>query len=226
MTLAVARTAPEDLADAYRAHTTLMPVQAQHQRALACAGEAFLAAHLDLDAWMDQSVDARLVELSRPPRAWPVVIFAMLSGRCHVDLDFLFAKHLGHSAGRTVSIFYPDEVRELREAARRLGTSEAAFKKLLGRMIPLVIAGCGVALHEISAEQLDELSGFVAETQRLSEPMRRSTRSDLFALRQLLFEAGMLDNPPPRHRGGGPTTRTQRMERVTAPALRQSLLAY
>ena len=147
MTLAAARTAPEDLADAYRAHTTLMPVQAQHQRALACAGETFLAAHPDLDAWMDQSVDARLVELSRRPRAWPVVIFAMLSGRCHVDLDFLFAKHLGHSAGRTVSIFYPDEVRELREAARRLGTSEAAFKKLLGRMIPLVIAGCGVALR-------------------------------------------------------------------------------
>lgn len=74
--------------------------------------------------------------------------------------------------------------------------------------------------------QIEELVAFVNETPLLTEPMRRSTRGRLFSLRQLLFEAGMLDVPPPRQRCDGPATREQRMQAVTAPVLRRSLLAY
>lgn len=226
MTVALALSPIDDLNDAYRAHTQLMPVAAQYRCALAGAAEAFLTDHPDLDAWMCQSVEARLAELSRRPNAWPVIVLAMLSGRCRADLDFLIAKRFGHSAGRTVAILYPDDVRRLREAARRLGRSDAAFKELLGRTIPLVIAAFGVPLHEVSPEQLEELFTFVTGTQRLTEPMRRSTRGRLFSLRQLLFEAEMLDTPPPHRRAGGPATRAERMKAVGAPALRRSLLAY
>lgn len=226
MTVAFAIPSNDDLIDAYRTHVFSMPVQAEYQRTLVKAAERFLAEHPDLNEWMRRSVDARLTELSRRPDAWPVIVLALLSGRCRSDFEFLIAKRFGHSAGRTAAILHGEDVECLRGAARRLGRSEPFFKELLGSTIPLVIASFGVPLHAISADEFDELARFVAETPRLSEPMRRRTRAHLFSLRQLLFEAGMLDDPPPRRRSDGPATRAERMKSVAAPALRRSFLAY
>jgi integrase len=226
MTLAAILSPIDDLVVAYRTHITRMPVAPNYQHTLTRAAQKFLSDHPDFNEWMARPVEARLTELARRPDAWPVIAFAMLSGRCRADLDFLITKRFGHSAGRTVAVLYPTDVARLHDAARRLGRSDAAFKELLGRTIPLVIAAFGVPVSEVDAEQLDDLLEFVAKTQRLSEPMRRSTRGRLFGLRQLLFEAGMLDSPPPRRRSGGPATREQRMQVVAAPALRRSLVAY
>jgi len=226
MTLAHAPRPVDDLLEAYRAHTKLMPVSADYQRTLVRAAEGFLGDHPDLNGWMARAVQVRLVELSRRPDAWPVIGFALLSGRCRSDLEFLIAKRFGHSAGRTAAILHADDIGRLREAARRLGRSDAVFKELLGRTIPLVIAAFGIPLHEVSVEDLDALAQFLAETQRLTEPMRRSCRGRLFGLRQLLFEAEMLDMPPARRREGGPATRAERLKRVSAPAIRGSILTY
>jgi integrase len=226
MTLALASVAPEGLIEAYRVHVRGMPVQPSYQRALAEAAESFLVDHPDLDEWMDRPVEVRLRELSRRPDAWPVVVFAFLSGRCHSDLEFLVAKRFGHSAGRTVALLYGDDVDRLCAASVRLGRSETSFKMLLGRTIPLVIAASGVPISLVGVDQLNELAAFVNDTPRLSEPMRRRTRSQLFSLRQLLFEGGMLETPAPRRRAGGPATRAERMKTVRTVALRRSLLAY
>jgi integrase len=228
MTVALAVDAVEHqaLISAYRTHTTRMPVHPDYQRQLAAAGQRFLESHPDLDGWMLRPVEFRLTELSRWPNAWPVLVFAMLSGRCRGDLDFLVAKRFGHSAGRTVAILYPDDLRRLLEASRRLGHTDRTFKELIGGIIPLAISAFGVTLSEIHDEHLSALATFVDETPRLTDSMRRATRGRLFCLRQLLFEAGMLDAPPPRQRLGGPATRERRMQAVTAPALRRSLLAY
>ncbi len=80
MTLALAFSRGDDIVDAYRDHVTAMPVQPEYQRTLMRAAEEFLAEHPDLDAWMRRSVEARLAELSRRPDAWPVIVFALLSG--------------------------------------------------------------------------------------------------------------------------------------------------
>lgn len=226
MTLTAASPRLEPLIDLYRAHVTNMPVHTDYQRQLVVAGERFLAEHPDLDEWMRRSPQARVVELGRHPNAWPVLVFAMVSGRCRADLDFLVAKRFGHSAGRTVAILHAGDVIRLREAAKRLGRSPVVFKELLGRTIPLVVCAFGAPLSGVSHEQLDELVEFVTTTPLLSAPMRRSTRGRLFSLRQIMFEAGMLDDPPPRVRGGGAATRRQRLQVVAAPTLRSSLLAY
>jgi hypothetical protein len=140
MTLAHALQPIDDLLEAYRAHTRLMPVSADYRRTLMRAAEALIADHPDLDEWMARPVEARLAELARRPDAWPIIGFALLSGRCRSDLEFLIAKRFGHSVGRTAAILYPDDVSRLREAAQRLGRSDAQFRELLGRTIPLVIA--------------------------------------------------------------------------------------
>lgn len=143
-------------------------------------------------------MEARLAELSRRPDAWPIIGFASveraLSERPRdSDREAVPAQRPANRA-----ILYSDDVSRLREVAQRLGRSDAQFKELLGRTISLVVATFGVPLHHVGVDDLDGLAQFMAETPRLTKLMRRSCRSRLFELRQLLFEAGMLDMPPPR----------------------------
>lgn len=56
--------------------------------------------------------------------------------------------------------------------------------------------------------------------------MRRKRRAQLFWLRRLLFEAGMVDLPAQHRREGGPATRQARLAAVAAPEFRRTLLAY
>jgi hypothetical protein len=56
--------------------------------------------------------------------------------------------------------------------------------------------------------------------------MRRGRQGQLFRLRRVLFEAGMVDLPAQHRREGGPATRNARLAAVAAPELRRTLLAY
>lgn len=107
MTLAHAPRPVDDLLEAYRAHTKLMPVSADYQRTLVRAAEGFIGDHPDLNGWMARAVQVRLVELSRRPDAWPVIGFALLSGRCRSDLEFLIASGLDTAPDEPRRSFMP-----------------------------------------------------------------------------------------------------------------------
>ena len=175
---------------------------------------------------MTGPVDARLVELNRRTNSWPFVFFALLSGWCRGDLDFLVAKKFGHTGGRTVAALYPSDVARLRAAARRIGHSDASFNNLLGGVIPLAIAHFGVPPSALRVEDLEALVAFAECSPRLTAAMRRGRHSQLFRLRQLLFQANMTEDPPPRRREGGPATRAQRLSAVPSAGVRHSILAY
>jgi integrase len=226
VTLVLTVEPPEDAFDAYVAHCEQLVIQPSYRRILVRAAETFLADNADLDEWMTRPVDTRLVELSRRQGSWPFVFFALLSGRCRADLDFLIAKKFGHAAGRTTTILYPSDIARLGEAAGRVGCSDVAFSQLVGGEIPLAIAGFGVPVSQLTAEDLDALVEFTQTSPRLTAAMRRSHRSHLFRLRQLLFQSHMIDTPPPRRREGGPETRAGRLAAVRAPEVRRSILAY
>jgi integrase len=56
--------------------------------------------------------------------------------------------------------------------------------------------------------------------------MRRRRRGQLFRLRRLLFEAGMVNLPAQHRRQGGPATRQGRLAAVASPEIRRTLLAH
>jgi integrase len=226
VTLATSWRPAEDVLGEYATLRDALGGAPDYRRQLMAEAEQFSADHPDPGEWMAGPLDARLVELARRPGAWPFVCFLLVSGRCRGDLDFLVAKNFGHSAGRTVAALHADDVARLREAAKRVGCSDEAFKELLGGMLPLVIAAVGTAPGRLDPHQLDELATFVEASPRLTPAMRRSRRSQLFRLRQLLFQAGMLDDPPPHQRQGGPATRNQRLAAVPAPEIRRTIHAY
>lgn len=226
MTLSMTTEPGVDILDAFDDHCDLLITGIAFRRQLAKAAERFLVDNPDLGSWMARPVDARLVELSRRPGSWPFVLFALVGGWCRSDLEFLFVKKFGHNAGRSTAILHADDVGALRDAARTMEYSDAQFKMLLGGMIPLVIAGFGMPLGRLQAEDLDGLEAFIQSSPRLTPPTRRCRRSQAFALRQLLFQARFIDSPPPRLREGGPATRAARMVVVGAPEIRRSILAY
>ncbi|MGI8808806.1 MAG: hypothetical protein ACR2KK_13380, partial [Acidimicrobiales bacterium] len=66
---------------------------------------------------MAMPLDVRLLELGRRQFAWQLVAFAIVSGRCHAEAEFLFAKNFGHSMARWIEGLFPADVQRLRAAA-------------------------------------------------------------------------------------------------------------
>jgi len=178
------------LLDAYEQQQPRLGGSPGYQRARVSAARDFLHAHSDLDAWMADPLDRRLAELRRHPLAWPLVGFALLTGRCHADVDFLFAKNFGHSMARWTALLFADDVQALHDAADRLHTPVASTRRLLREALPLAVAFAGCAPSSLTEQTLAALGEATATTTRLTGPMRRRHRAYLFGLGRLLFGAG------------------------------------
>jgi hypothetical protein len=224
MSAASAASATPDLLAAFIEHNDVLGGQPAYRRQRLAAARAFLDVHPDLGAWMAAPVDARLVELRRRPFAWQLVSFAIVSGWCRADAEFLFAKNFGHSVARWIAALFPADVARLNEVATRLGAAcpEVAVREVLS----LAVAFAGRPPSSLTAEDLDALSEAIDTTPRLTGAMRRGRRGQLFRLRRLVFEAGMVDLPAQHRREGGPATRQARLAAVASPEIRRTLLAH
>jgi integrase len=226
MSTAFAGATTEDngLLAAFMDQDHLLGGQAPYRRDRLMAARAFLDAHPDLDEWMQAPVETRLVELRRRPLAWPLVAFAIVSGRCRADAEFLFAKNFGHSVTRWIAGLFPADVGGLRDAAARVGA--ASGDQAVRETLSLAVAFTGRPPSRLNVDDLDALAAAIDTTPRLSPAMRRGRRGQLFVLRRLLFEAGMVDLPAHHRREGGPATRQARLAAITAPEIRRTLVAY
>lgn len=84
------------------------------------AARAFLAAHPDLDVWMTRPVPARLADLRRTA-AWPLVGWAVLTGRLHADLGLLLVKDFGTLGAAAAQLFPGDFAAARGGSPRRSG---------------------------------------------------------------------------------------------------------
>jgi integrase len=214
------------LLDAYAWCCDAFAGSAAYRRQRRVAAAAFVADHPDLDVWMSRPLDARLAELRRRPLTWPLVAFALLTGRCRADIDFLAAKNFGHSMGRLTAVLYAHDVTELRAAAHRLAMNEPLCAAVVSEDLPLAVAFTGKPPSELTADDLDALDAGIAATPMLTVSMRRRRRAQLFRLRRVLYEARVLDRPAIHRRGDGPATRAASLRSITAPEIRHTIGAY
>ncbi|MGH9022296.1 MAG: tyrosine-type recombinase/integrase [Acidimicrobiia bacterium] len=223
---ALAAVSHPDLVEAFEQHNHLLGGNPSYQRQRLGAAMAFCLAHPDLDAWMRRPLESRLNELSRRPLAWQLMAFALLTGRCRPDADFLLAKNFGHSMARWSAALFSDDLARLRDAAPRLGITPESAEALLREDVPLVVAFAGRPPSQLTADDLDRLWRAVQDSPWLTASMRRRRTSRVFGLRRLLFEARIIDLPPVHRRQGGPATREARLAAVATPELRRTILAY
>lgn len=224
MTALAATSRPAGLLDAFVDHDNRLGGQRPYRLERRAAAQAFLAWHPDLDEWMARPVEARLVELGRHELAWPFVAYAIVTGAVRADAELLFAKNFGHSMFRWINVMFPDDIARLEDAATRLGA--ASPRVAVRGAVQLAVAFAGRAPSTLTIEDLDQLAAAIDTSPRLSEPMRRGRRGDLFRLRRFLFEADMVTLPAQHRREGGPATREARVSVVRAPEFRRTLTAY
>jgi hypothetical protein len=141
------------------------------------------------------------------------------------DADFLFAKNFGHSMARWTAGLFPDDVAALSEAAGTAGVPTRPPPR-----------GAKSRSHGGRVHRTGALAGDRGGPRRTRRGRRNHPADDhahasrlvryVFGLRQLLFEARIIDAPAVRRRGGGRATREARLAVVAAPEIRRTLLAY
>jgi hypothetical protein len=216
----------EDLISAYARHCAGLGLAACSVEERLAGTEAFLAGHPDLAAWMGRPLQARLADLQRWPLAWPLVGFAILTGRVRAEFDLLAAKHAGRGFAGAVAAIYPDDVNALREAAARLGWAEKWTAAVLGHSLPLVVAATARAPLTLTTCDIDAVRDAVRASPHYTYAVRRARLSHLHSLAWLLYEARVIDTPPVHRRGDGPGDLPSRLAHITAPAIRETILAW
>jgi site-specific recombinase XerD len=229
VTAAAARTATEQdhqLVDSYAGYCqTLIDVGALTDRArrdrLRLA-RSFLERHPDLEAWMARPLPLRLRDLDRV-KAWPLLTYAILTGRLSVDLDLLLVKDLG-GFGHAAEWLNGDDYAAGRAIAARLGWSPRWTLDVLHECLPLLLAQTGRSMRALSNDDLDRFDDALQASVVVTASSRKAYRARLFGLRQLLFEAGVIDVPPTRRRTAA--SFADRLEPVAAPEIARSMLRY
>ena len=182
----------------------------------------FLDQHPDLDGWMARPLPARVRDLDRV-KAWPLLTYAILTRRLVVDLDLLLVKDLG-DFGHATERLNADDYRAGREIAVRLGWSRRWTYDVLHECLPLLLAWTGRSMRTLLGEDLDRFEAELHASLVVSVSSRRAYQARLFGLRQLLFEARIIDTPPTRRRTAA--SFADRLAAVAAPEIARVMLRY
>ncbi len=207
----------------YAAHGHALRVSDRALRERLQAARAFLAAHPDLDGWMRRDTEHRLVE-QRRTRAWPLLVFAIGTGRLRLDLELAGTKNLT-GLGRLVESQHADAFAAARTAGLRLGWTPNWIQTVLHGCLAVVIACTGRAVAKLDAPCLDRVEAELADTMRVPRSSLRAYRARLASLRQLLFEVGVLSQPP-RRRPLGPSLEQRFADVAMAENIRRTVLRY
>ncbi|MGH9189867.1 MAG: tyrosine-type recombinase/integrase [Acidimicrobiales bacterium] len=185
--------------------------------------KAFLAAHPDLGAWMARPLDARLVDLART-KAWPLITWAVLTRRVTADVDLLVSRHLG-GMHRAAEAMFPTDFAAIRQSAERLGWGPRWAEHVVVYPLTLAVAWSGRPPAGLADADIDALASAVEASPVVPAARRARHRRDLGRLRQVLFEARIVD------RAHQPIRTTARgvagyLNGVAAPEVRRVMLAY
>ena len=182
----------------------------------------FLAAHPGLDTWMSSPLPDRLADLRRS-KAWPLVTWAILTGRVRADIDLLVGRHLG-GMHRCAEMLRPGEFAAVAEAAGRLGWKPRWVANVIAESLTLAVAYTGRTPTQLTSYDLDVVATAVEASQAASPACRRRHRKGLQRLRRVLYEAHVIDQPAPSARTrSGPEGQ---LSGVGAAEVRRAMLAY
>jgi integrase len=220
---AVSGTAVRRLLEDYLDHVAGLGLRGRAVRDRVRIARDFLSRHPDLEVWMATPATGRVTELKRTG-AWPLVCYAIGTGRLRLDLDLAGVKHLT-GLGQAVENRDPAGFAAARAAGLRLGWTPAWAETVLGECLAVLLAWHGGLAADLTAEAADAFDAGLAASMTMSRSSARAYRCRLASLRQILFETRITEAPPRR----GPRARTleERFADVpVAAAIRQVLLRY
>ena len=192
-------------------------------RARTLIATTFLTTHPDLRDWMTRPAADRLAELRRTG-AWPLLCHLIGRGELRLDLELAAVKNLT-GLGRAVEDRDPEGFIAARTAGLALGWTPQWIETVLGECLAVLLARHGGSVSDITDDTIDDFDAALAATQSIPPSSRRAYRNRIAGMRQMLFQARILDTPPRRRRWA--RSYTQRFATVPmADAIRETLLRY
>ena len=218
LTDGVAELLPEYLAHCQRLH---LSIRARRDRER--IARAFLTEHPDLGAWMGQPVATRMGQL-RGSGAWPLLVYAIGTGRVGLDIELAMAKQL-QGLGAITEQTHQEEFTAIRAAGLRLGWTPVWVDTVLHECLAVILACTRGSVEMLNPVVLRRFQDALEACTTAPPSSVRAYRARLASLRRVLFEIGVLDEPPQRR----PWARTLRQRFADVPmadGLRDSLLRY
>lgn len=212
-----------ELLQAYREHVDRLGLSDRATRDRMRIAADFLAGHPDLQEWMNQPASWRVAQL-RLSGAWPLLVYAIGTGRLRLDIELATTKQL-QGLGAIIEYQHREDFEALRATGLRLGWTPDWVDTVLHECLAVILAGTGGPVERLNPVVLQRFDDELAACPGAPPSSVRAYRARLASLRRLLFEVGVLNEPPKRR----PWARTleQRFADVPmAEALRVSLLRY
>jgi site-specific recombinase XerD len=227
MTAPVARHATEHdhgMLDGYIDFCRRLQVSDRALRDRLRAARTLLADYPDLQRWMGRPVQSRMSDLRRSS-AWPLVGWAILSGRVAADLDLLLVKDFG-TLGTTAELLFDADFADAHTAAGRLGWSPTWARSIVREALVLTIAATGRTMRQLTAHDLEQLRDRMDASPLITDAARKRHKAQLFGLAQLLFEADVIDSPPRRHYPAAATIEQRFADALPDTAIRTAMTRY
>lgn len=222
--VAAARALEEQaLLPAYAEHCDRLGLSERARRERLRTARDFVAVHPDLQAWMREPASWRVLQL-RATGAWPLLVFAIGTGRLRLDVELATVKQL-QGLGAIVEDTHHDDFAAARAAGLTLGWTLGWVDTVLYECLAVVLACTGGTMRGLNPTVLQQFEDELEASPAVPPSSVRAYRARLASLRQLLFELGVLEQPPRRR----PWARTleQRFGDVPmAEQLRATLLRY
>jgi integrase len=187
------------------------------------AARAFLARHCDLEVWMARPTAARLADLHRL-KAWPLLSWLFVEGHLRPDLELLLAKPGGVDLGVWWSDAHPDDVRLAHEIAERLGWSPNWARQVIHHSAPVLCLWRGKTLSKLTDDDFD-VAARAAEQANVRPSTSARFAGRCLALRQLCFQAGIVDQPPPDSKPPA-LSPAEHAATIAQPEIRRDVVRY
>src|SRR5690606_25530067 len=189
---------PDTVLADYLEYVAALGLSGRSVRARTLIATTFLTSHPDLRDWMTRPAAERLIELRRTG-AWPLLCHLIGRGELRLDLELAAVKNLT-GLGRAVEDRDPDGFAAVRAAGLALGWTPQWIETVLGECLAVPLAWHGGLVSGVSADTVDEFDAALAATQSIPATSRRAYRNRIAGLRQMLFQARIVDTPPRRRR--------------------------
>lgn len=191
---------PDAVLDDYLKHVAGLGLSGRSVRGRARSASTFLTEHPDLRDWMTRPAVERLADL-RNSGAWLLVCHVIGRGGLRLDLELMAVKNLT-GLGRAVEDRDPGGFAAVRTAGLALGWTPQWIETVLGECLAVLLAWHGGLVDDVNDGTVDKFDTALAATQSIPASSRRAYRNRIAGLRQLLFQARIVDTPPRRRRWG------------------------
>jgi len=182
----------------------------------------FTSDHPDLGGWMGLPAIERAAEL-RSTRAWPLLCYAIGTGRIRLDVELAAIKQLTGLAA-AVEARDPGGFAALRNAGNRLGWKSSWVETVLGECLAVLLAYHGGLVADLTAQVIDDFDNALSASS-IPSSSRRAYRARLASLRQLLYQTRVLDTAP-RRRVWARSLEQRFADVSMADQIRDALLRY